>query len=408
MRPAKTTPAHKSSDLAELVCSNSLKNSSEDTPAGLLKKELETLGSLLLTAAVVSKVPAGNALAVDRERFARYVTKAIENEPAVTVIREELSAPPSGYEKVIIATGPLTSEPMANWLADKLGEESLYFYDAIAPVVETDSIDMSIAFYGDRYGESGKGDYLNIPLDEGQYKKFVADILAGEQVAWHDFEKPKYFDACLPIEEIARRGEQSLAFGPLKPVGFTDPSTGRRPYAIIQLRKENLDGSAMNMVGFQTKLTYGEQKRIFVALPAMADAKFLRYGSLHRNTYINAPASLAENLSLKIDKDVFMAGQMTGVEGYVESIAIGWLSALFVLDDIAPPPAETCLGALLAHLKGEGGKEYQPTNMNYSLFPPIEKVKGGRKGRRKALLVRAEKSFDEWKTKNLPTLPEPF
>ncbi len=406
MRPVRGTPAHDTGKLAEIVCSNSLKSELKSTPAGLLKADLERLGSLLIATAQKNRVPAGRALAVDRDNFANEVTIAIKNLDNVTVIRKEVASIPEGYDKVVVATGPLTSDGMATALQKLLGLSSLYFYDAIAPIVEAGSIDRSIAFIQDRYGEPGEGDYLNLPMSKEEYERFLDDLLSAKALPFRDFERDYYFDGCLPIEEIASRGRESLSFGPLKPVGLSYPATGKRPHAVIQLRKENVSGEAYNMVGFQTKLAYGEQERVFRAIPGLQNAKFLRLGSLHRNTYIDSPSLLNIDLSLKSTPNIRMAGQMTGVEGYVESIATGLLAGFFTVCElegaqVTPLPPTTTLGALLAYISGTAENSgssgrFCPANMNFSLFPPLaEKVKR-RKERRAAIIDRADMDMGKW------------
>ncbi len=401
MRPVKGTPAHNTDLLAEVVCSNSFKNSSETTLAGLLKRDLKLADSLLIPLAEKFSVPAGKALAVDRDLFSSAVTQTIEAHERITVIREEALEIPAGYDAVVVASGPLTSDSLAKSLSDILGEEELYFYDAIAPVVESGSIDMNIAFLQDRYGEPGSGDYLNLPIDKERYESFIDNLLAAKAVEFRDFEKGYYFDACLPIEEIARRGRDSLAFGPLKPVGLTDPATGRRAHAVVQLRKENIAGSAYNIVGFQTKLTYPEQKRVFSMIPGLENAQFVKFGSLHRNTYIDSPKVLDSDLSLRDRPDVYIAGQMTGVEGYVESMAIGLLAGIFVASrlkgETAPlPPPTSTFGALLAYVTSVKEVRFQPSNINFSLFPPLEVKIKARKERRHKIVERASMDMIEW------------
>ncbi|MBI5815530.1 MAG: methylenetetrahydrofolate--tRNA-(uracil(54)-C(5))-methyltransferase (FADH(2)-oxidizing) TrmFO [Nitrospinae bacterium] len=402
MRPGRMTPAHSTASLAELVCSNSLKSELLSTPAGLLKADLLKLGSPLMAQALKCRVPAGRALAVDRIKLGETVTQSIGAQPGIRLIREEAADIPEGYDTVIIATGPLTSGAMAEKLKGLIGQESLYFYDAIAPIVETGSIDMSIAFTQDRYGDDESGDYLNLPMERDEYETFVARLLSAQTVALREFEKKYYFEGCLPVEEIASRGRDALAFGPLKPVGLRDPRTGNRPYAAVQLRKENEAGDAMNMVGFQTKLTYPEQERVFRTIPGMANARFLRHGSLHRNTYINSPRTLNADMSLKSAPGIFLAGQITGVEGYVESIAMGHMAALSAAARLlgrpfTPPPPATTLGALLGHITDPARAEtFQPANMNFSLFPPIDDEGKGRKLRRAMILERAGKEMEEW------------
>ena len=344
MRPAVPTPAHKTGFFAELVCSNSLKSDRENTAPWLLKEELRRAGSVLLSVAARCAVPAGQALAVDRERFAAAVTEALESEPRIHIRREELrDLPPEGI--VIIATGPLTSDALAESIQKLTGRERLFFYDSISPIVDAGTIDSSTVFAASRYGrdsrlpeegtttdaanrEPAAGDYLNCPLNEEEYQRFYEALLAAESVAAQEFENGNYFEGCLPIEELARRGRDTLRFGPMKPVGLQDPRTGKRPYAAVQLRRENLRADSFNLVGFQNHLKFGEQKRILRMIPGLADAEFLRYGQMHRNTYINAPALLLPTLQLRAAPRIFFAGQICGVEGYVESMATGWLAGV--------------------------------------------------------------------------------
>jgi methylenetetrahydrofolate--tRNA-(uracil-5-)-methyltransferase len=402
MRPTLSTPAHRTGLLAELVCSNSLKSESPDSPAGLLKEDLFNAGSLIIRIARESRVPAGRALAVDREAFAQAVTRRIQGNGAIRIIRQEMDHIPEGYDHVIVATGPLTSPGMADTLAKIVGMGSLYFYDAIAPIVEKDSVDMSIAFLQDRYGPQGQGDYLNLPMSKGEYEAFVDALLAAGKVEFREFEKEYYFDGCLPIEEIASRGGESLAFGPLKPVGLCDPATGLRPHAVVQLRKEDAHGLSYNMVGFQTKLKMGEQERVFRMIPGLASAVFLRLGSLHRNTYIDSPKALDGMLRLIGAPHARLAGQMTGVEGYMESAACGFLTGVFTAGEIlgipiAPPPKETAMGALLGHLAAAPrGNRFQPANMSFALFPPLERPSRDKKDRRGQILQLAREEMSKW------------
>jgi methylenetetrahydrofolate--tRNA-(uracil-5-)-methyltransferase len=375
MRPARFSPAHTSAELAELVCSNSLRGASLGNAVGLLKEEMRRLGSLVLRAADATAVPAGRALAVDRTLFSRFVTEAIETHPRIELRREELAALPDA-ELAILATGPLTSEPLAAALRALVGEDSLYFYDAISPIVYADSIDGSVAFRASRW-EDGEGDYWNLPLDAAAYTAFVEALQTAESVPLHAFEAALYFEGCLPLEEMARRGPETLRYGPLKPVGLVDPRTGRRPHAVVQLRHEDKRGTLLNLVGCQTKLRKGEQERVFRALPGLAEAVFARHGSVHRNTYLNAPRLLAPSLELKAKPGLYLAGQIAGVEGYVESAALGFVAgvnAAFAAHDEPPPrPDErTAHGALLAHLGGARARDFQPMNVNYGLFPPLE------------------------------------
>ena len=376
MKPERLSPAHVSEDLAELVCSNSLRASPTHNAVGLLKQEMRCLGSLIIEAADATAVPAGRALAVDRTGFAQYVTRAIEDNPRIELRRELVPEIPDD-PLVVLATGPLTAPELARNLQRLLGEEYLYFYDAIAPTIYADSIDHSIVFRASRY-EEGEGDYLNVPLNGEQYRAFVSNLLEAETVPLHKFEKALYFEGCLPVEEMARRGAETLAYGPMKPVGLINPRTGKRSHAVVQLRQEDEAGVLFNLVGFQTKLRIGEQKRIFRKLPGLEKAVFARFGSVHRNTYVNAPLRLEPSLELKARKGLYLAGQMAGVEGYVESAALGGMAGTNAarsaqgLDWVEPPP-ETAHGALLAHLGNSSARDFQPMNVNFGLFPPLDR-----------------------------------
>ncbi len=405
MRPRRMTPAHESDLLGELVCSNSLRGAALTNAVGLLKEELRRLGSLFMSAADAHAVPAGGALAVDRGGFAGHLTAAIENHPLITLRREEIVEIPEGAP-LIIASGPLTSDPLAARLAALTGSEHLYFYDAIAPIVEADSIDQSIVFRASRYGKGGD-DYLNCPLDREQYEAFVAALLAAEKVAPRDFEKAIHFEGCLPIEELAARGPLTLAYGPMKPVGLPDPRTGREPFAVIQLRQDDRHATLYNLVGFQTKLTYPEQRRIFRTLPGLEKVRFARLGSMHRNTFLNAPACLTPTLQLRGAPRLFFAGQITGVEGYVESAACGFLAGLFAAGyhlggEMPPPPPTTALGALLTHLATAPARDFQPMNVNYGLFPPLDTRLRKRRDRRLSLAERALVDLESWQRQILP------
>lgn len=379
MKPERLSPAHASQDFAELVCSNSLRANTLGNAVGLLKEEMRQLGSLVLRAADETAVPAGKALAVDRVRFSRAITEAIEGHPRIEVVRERVARIPDA-RPVILATGPLTDSELAQDLGRVLGEAYLYFYDAISPTIYADSIDESIVFRASRYdtGDDEAGDYLNVPLSRDEYAALVDALLEAETVPLHEFEAALYFEGCLPIEEMARRGRETLAFGPMKPVGLVDPRTGKRPHAVVQLRQEDRQGTLWNLVGCQTKLRVGEQKRIFRMLPGLGDAVFARFGSIHRNTYVNAPVQLDERLQLKALPGVHLAGQMAGVEGYVESAALGFLVGVDVargalgLPYAAPPP-ETAHGALLRHLQNADARHFQPMNVNYGLFPSLDR-----------------------------------
>lgn len=397
MRPQRGTEAHRTGDLAELVCSNSFRNASLDTAVGLLKEEMRQLGSLILQVADRTAVPAGAALAVDRDRFAAGVTAAVGAHRNISVIREELTSIPHGV--VIVATGPLTSAAFSHCLQTHLGQRHLYFYDAIAPIVSVESIDRTIAFSASRYGKGGE-DYLNCPLSRDEYYAFVDAVLAAEKVPTRDFEQCVYFEGCMPIEELARRGRDTLAFGPMRPVGLIDPRTGRRPFAVVQLRQDDAAATLYNLVGFQTKMTHPSQRRVLRMIPGLARAEFVRLGSLHRNTFINSPAVLRSTLQLRNSDDIFLAGQLVGVEGYVESAATGLLAGLNAVHRLAGqallvPPATTSLGSLIAYVTDRVRRDFQPMNANYGLFPP---VKGGERGqeRRRKMAARALHDARQW------------
>lgn len=378
MRPLRPTPAHQSGRLAELVCSNSLKSEQEFSAPWLLKQELRRLGSLVLRAADSARVPGGHALTVDREVFSEEVTKAVETHPRIEVRREEVQEIPAD-EVTIIATGPLTSDALAGEIGRLTGTGRLFFYDSISPIVEADSVDRDVAFWASRYGKSldGTGDYLNCPLDRGQYETFVDALLSAEAVSSLIDNDVPYFEACLPIEELARRGRDTLRFGPMKPMGLTDPRTGRRPYAAVQLRQENLRADSFNLVGFQNHLKFGEQARILRTIPGLERAEFIRYGQIHRNTYINAPALLTPTLQLRKRPEVFFAGQISGVEGYVEAIATGLMAgqhaATLALGGAPRPfPRETALGSLCHYVSGADAANYQPANITFDLLPQLD------------------------------------
>ena len=374
MRPLQATPAHRGSDFAELVCSNSLRAADPGNAVGLLKEEMRRLGSLILEAADACAVPAGRALAVDREAFAAHVTARIEADSRIEVRRGRLDTIPEAG-RVILATGPLTAEPLAGALRALVGDEALYFYDAIAPVVYADSIDYEVAFRASRW-EDGEGDYVNLPLDRAAYASFVDALVAADTVPLHPFEEALYFEGCLPIEEMARRGRDTLAFGPMKPVGLRDPRSGRRPHAVVQLRQEDKRGVLLGIVGFQTKLRVGAQRELFRTLPGLGEAVFARFGSVHRNTYVNAPRWLGPSLELRTRPGLYLAGQMAGVEGYVESAALGLLAGVHAARsqlglEAPPPPAETAHAALVRHLVEADPEHFQPMNVNFGLFPPL-------------------------------------
>jgi methylenetetrahydrofolate--tRNA-(uracil-5-)-methyltransferase len=374
MKPARSSPAHASPELAELVCSNSLRSDVLENAVGLLKREMRRLGSLVLACADETAVPAGRALAVDRAAFAKRVTEAIESEPRIELRRGLVERVP-GDPLVILATGPLTAPELARDVARLVGEDSLYFYDAISPIVYADSIDHTVAFRASRWQE-GEGDYLNLPLDRAGYERFVDELLRAETVPLHPFEAALYFEGCLPIEEMARRGRSTLAFGPMRPVGLRDPRSGERPFAVVQLRQEDKRGVLYNLVGFQTKMRIGEQQRVLRTLPGLAQAVFARFGSVHRNTYLNAPRRLGATLEAKIRPGLFVAGQLAGVEGYVESAALGLLAGLFAVErargrEPRLPPETTAHGSLLRWLGCADPARFQPMNVNHGLFPPL-------------------------------------
>ncbi|BCS87032.1 methylenetetrahydrofolate--tRNA-(uracil(54)-C(5))-methyltransferase (FADH(2)-oxidizing) TrmFO [Pseudodesulfovibrio sediminis] len=403
MKPDKHSEAHSEDGLAELVCSNSFRATGPSAAVGLLKEEMTALGSLIMEAAMATRVPAGGALAVDRTLFSEYITDKIENHALITVVRQEISSLDAeelqGADAVVIAAGPLASAELTESLMASVGDERLYFYDAIAPIISRDSVDFDKVFWGSRW-KPEDDDYLNCPMSEEEYTAFVKALLEGEKVQPRDFEKEIHFEACLPVEAMAERGEMTLAFGPLKPVGFVDPKTGERPFAIVQLRTENVDKTSFNLVGFQTKLKYPEQKRIFRMIPGLENAEFLRLGSIHRNTYVNAPQVLDETLQLNAKPGYYLAGQITGVEGYLESAACGlWLglslSRRLHGKGLVELPPETALGALLSHLRTEPVKQFQPSNVNFGLMPGLQK-KMKKKLRKEAYGVRAQEAFAEW------------
>ena len=414
MRPQRTTNAHKTAFFGELVCSNSLKSDSENTASWLLKQELRRLGSLALTAAEDSRVPGGHALSVDRDLFAAEITRAIEAEPLIEVRREEITALP-GDGIVIVATGPLTTGALAAEIARSTGAERLYFYDSISPIVDADSIDNTKVFAASRYGKSldGGDDYLNCPFTKEEYDRFLDALLAAESAPAHIPEDQEihdgtipFFEACLPIEEIARRGRDTLRFGPMKPVGLTDPRTGRRPYAVVQLRQETQRADSYNLVGFQNHMQFGAQKRVFSLIPGLENAVFLRFGQMHRNTYINAPALLDAALRLKSDPRVLFAGQISGVEGYVESIATGLVAgrhAVRILNGETPAafPRETALGSLCHYVSSADAKHYQPANIAFDLLPQLDeatkkRLKHDKRARHAEVCRRAVAAMDEY------------
>ncbi len=396
MRPMNITPAHKTSNLGELVCSNSLKSDSLDNASGVLKEEMRRLGSVVIEAADTTRIPAGKALAVDRERFSLYLTNRLEQNPLIQIIREEVKEVPAPVNgPVIIATGPLSSESLSEKIREITGASHLYFYDAISPIIDADTIDYSKVFRASRYGkgDSDEGDYINCPFSENEYYRFIDALLNAQKVEVEEFEKALYFESCLPIEVMAERGRETLRFGPMKPVGLREPHTGKTPFAVVQLRMENNDGTMHNLVGFQTKLKYPEQRRVFRMIPGLENADFMRYGSIHRNTYINSPKLLYPTLQLQKNELIFCAGQIVGVEGYVESAAIGvvaGINASRILMESKPFifPPETAIGALIRYITDQNVKDFQPMNINFGLFPPLEN--GAPKSqRRKHIIERA-------------------
>jgi methylenetetrahydrofolate--tRNA-(uracil-5-)-methyltransferase len=418
MRPVRSTPAHQTADFAELVCSNSLKSDSVNTAPWLLKEEMRRAGSLLLKLARECAVPAGHALAVDRVAFSARVTEALSNEPRISIRREEVTAIDEERDVTIVATGPLTSEGLTSEIA-RLSEDPnhrnvsdpgisatpqrsphLYFYDSISPIVEADSIDISRVYMAARY-DKGSADYINCPMTEEEYSRFYDALLAAQSAEERDWENLNYFESCLPIEEIARRGRDTLRFGPMKPVGLKDPRTGRMPYAVVQLRQENLRADSYNLVGFQNHLKFGDQARVLRLIPGLENARFLRYGQIHRNTYINAPALLWETLQMKAHPRVFFAGQICGVEGYVESIATGLLAGMHATalasgEEIPAAPRASAFGSLTHYVTHADPRNFQPANITFDLLPPLEKKIRDRKDRHRLQCELALREFDEW------------
>ncbi|HEX8286981.1 MAG TPA: methylenetetrahydrofolate--tRNA-(uracil(54)-C(5))-methyltransferase (FADH(2)-oxidizing) TrmFO [Pyrinomonadaceae bacterium] len=403
MRPVALTPAHRTDKLAEIVCSNSLKSDEIGTAPYLLKEELRRGKSLVMEAADATKVPAGAALAVDRGKFAEYITEKIERHPNIELVREEVKTIPH-EEITIIATGPLTSESLTLEIMKMTGDDQLYFYDAIAPIVAADSIDMSIAFKAARYGKGGD-DYINCPMDKEQYEAFYNELINAKSVPLKRFEETHWFESCLPIEEIARRGVDTLRFGPMKPKGLSDPKTGREPYAAVQLRQENLMADAYSLVGFQNHLRYGEQARVLRLIPGMENAEFLQFGQIHRNTFINSPKILQTTLQTKKNPKLFFAGQITGVEGYIESVGTGWLAGLNAVrvagnDDTITAPTNSAIGALCRYVSNVETKNFQPVNITFGLLEelPLElrKKYRNKRERHKIQVERALEDWNEW------------
>ncbi|MBF0538826.1 MAG: methylenetetrahydrofolate--tRNA-(uracil(54)-C(5))-methyltransferase (FADH(2)-oxidizing) TrmFO [Nitrospirae bacterium] len=411
MRPLRLTPAHKTGLLGELVCSNSLRSDLADTAHGLLKAELTLANSLIMEAARATAIPAGSALAVNREEFATYITNRLKAHPHIRIVTEEVTALPA--PPAIIATGPLTSDALAAAISKVTGDNSLYFYDAIAPIIDADSIDYDLVYYSSRYGKGGD-DYLNCPMDEPTYNRFYDALTEADSIAARDFEDVKVFEGCMPIEVMALRGKDTLRFGPLRPVGLPHPRTGEMMHAVVQLRAENAQRSAFNMVGFQTRLRQSQQQRVFRLIPGLQNAEFLRYGSIHRNTFINSPLYLDKSLRLRcgcttgstsakrssqVEGDIYVAGQLTGVEGYLESTAMGLLAGIFAARQMlglphVDPPADTACGALLAYITNiDRGASFQPSNINFGLLPPLDKHIRDRNQKKQALVARALQSW---------------
>ena len=420
MRPVRPTAVHKTDRLAELVCSNSFRGDKLDNAVGLLKEEMRRLGSLVMRAAEESRVPAGAALAVDRERFAETVTRAVSDHPLITILREEVRTipPSSDRDPVIVATGPLTSEALSSELIRLVGGDHLYFYDAISPIVLAETIDRSKVFRASRWGRSlrgatptgpacavddGEGDYLNCPLTRDEYERFYDALVTAESATVHDFDKERFFEGCLPIEVMAHRGRDTLRFGPMKPVGLPDPRTGREPYAAVQLRQDNLAGDHFSLVGFQTQIKWGDQARVLRMIPGLEQAEFVRFGMVHRNTYVNGPAVLADTWQVRSKPTLFLAGQMSGVEGYVESAASGLLAGLNAAalsrgEPVTSAPRATAIGALAYYVSHANPAHYEPSNITFGILPPLSQGSGpkGKKLRNLALSERALRDLQEW------------
>jgi methylenetetrahydrofolate--tRNA-(uracil-5-)-methyltransferase len=397
MKPRKFSPAHQSPLLGELVCSNSLRADSPESAVGLLKEEMKRLGSLIMAAAQATRVPAGKSLAVDREAFAAYITGKLEQDPLIIIHREEVASL-APERPTIVATGPLTADALAAALGRLTGQEHLHFYDAIAPIVFAESLDMSRIFRASRYG-AGE-DYLNCPLSAADYERFYQALVNAEPTPLRDFEEPRYFEGCLPVEVMASRGYLTPVYGPMKPVGLIDPRTGKQPFAVVQLRAENREGTLYNLVGFQTKLTHPEQRRVFRLIPGLGQAEFARLGSIHRNTFIRSPGLLSPHLNFFAQPRLFLAGQISGVEGYVESAAMGLLAGINAAAQargrpLVTPPRATALGALIHHLTNTHSKDFQPMNVNFGLFPPL-KQRLAKKQRGAAYAARALRELAEW------------
>ncbi len=404
MRPERPTPAHQTGLLGELVCTNSLKSVDPTNAHGQLKREMAALGSIVLSAAEAVRVPAGSALAVDRTLFAERITAAVDSHPRIAVTREELTALPDG--PTVVATGPLTSDALSASIIEALGGGGLAFYDAIAPIVHRDSLDEAVIFAAGRFEESG--DYLNCPFDEAEYEAFIDALLSGGVHDGHDWDRVPYFEGCLPIEVLAERGRETLRFGPMKPIGLEDPRTGRRPHAVVQLRREDRAGQMWNLVGFQTRMKIGEQGRVFRTIPGLADAEFLRWGSIHRNSYLNSPGKLSDHGALPERPDLIFAGQLTGVEGYTESASSGIMAGINldrIIQGSPPvcPPPTTMIGGLMRYLNESDPTNFQPMNSNWGLVDPLPERVRGKRERRARLAERAQRDFEAWAEAHVQT-----
>jgi methylenetetrahydrofolate--tRNA-(uracil-5-)-methyltransferase len=427
MRPVRATDVHKTDQLAELVCSNSFRGDKLDNAVGLLKEEMRRLGSLVMRAAEASRVPAGAALAVDRERFSEAITRTLTAHPLVTIVREEVRAIPTAtpHDPVIVATGPLTSETLSAEIARLVGAESLYFYDAISPIVLAETIDRQKVFRASRWNRStrglagpacgvddGEGDYLNCPMTREEYERFYDALIHAESATVHDFDKEKFFEGCLPIEVMAHRGIDTLRFGPMKPIGLADPRTGRPPYAVVQLRQDNLAGDHFSLVGFQTQLKWSEQARVLRLIPGLETAEFVRFGLVHRNTYVNGPNVLSETWQVRRQPALFFAGQMSGVEGYVESAASGLLAGHNAArmtrgESLSAPPRTTAIGALSYYVSHANPAHYDPSNITFGIIAPIAETPRGKAAKKLAIAHRALADLDRWRAGNVPDSPAP-
>ncbi len=411
MRPRVSTPAHQTGALGELVCSNSLKSEAKNSAPWLLKEELRRGGSLLLDCARASAVPGGQALTVDRARFSAEIEAALTRHPCVQLRREEATAlPVPGAAATILASGPLTSAPLMQTLAAVTGRQHLYFYDAISPIVESDSLNYGRMYAGSRWGHGGAQDFWNCPLDRVEYERFYAALQAADSYPWHGFEEPRYFEACLPLEELARRGPDTLRFGPMKPVGLPDPHTGRTPHAVVQLRRENLRADSFNLVGFQNHLRFGAQAEVLRLIPGLESARFLRFGQVHRNSYVAGPAVLDQRLRLRRNTQIWVAGQLCGTEGYIEAIATGWLAGRFAAaalagQELEPPPRETALGALVHYIAHSAAEGYTPANITFDLLPPLAQQERDRMDRRARQCARALAAMEEWLAQSPEVVP---